>query len=197
MVDKNPEGFLIDNPSNVLKRQKIPFEKSLRLLLYYCIAKHLPDTPLPLSGLSMTLRKNLVKKIFKKSGKYFKVHAGVDFGTGVNVEIGENSSLNKRAWIGNDTIIGNNVMMGPEIIVLSGSHHFDDITRPMTEQGATIRKPVIIGNDVWIGTRSILLPGVKIGDHSIIGAGSVVTKDVPEWAIVGGNPAKIIRYRIN
>lgn len=86
-------------------------------------------------------------------------------------------------------------MMGPEIIIISGSHNFERTDISMREQGAPPRRAVVIGNDVWIGTRSIILPGVNIGSHSIIGAGSVVTKDVPEWAIVAGNPAKIIRFR--
>lgn len=55
--------------------------------------------------------------------------------------------------------------------------------------------PVTIGNDVWIGMRSIIMPGVNIGDGSVIGAGAVVTKDVPAYAIVGGVPAKVIKYR--
>lgn len=195
MQSVNHNVFFIDNASDVRKRQKLTFIQSMCLLVYYCIAKHLPDTPLPLSSFSMDVRKRLAKSIFKRTALHFKIHSNVDFGTGVNVEIGENSSLNRGSWIGNDTIIGDEVMMGPEIIVLSGGHNFSDLTRPMTHQGATPRRPVIIGNDVWIGTRAIILPGVRIGDHSIVAAGSVVTKDVPEWAIVGGNPAKVIRFR--
>jgi maltose O-acetyltransferase len=56
-------------------------------------------------------------------------------------------------------------------------------------------KPVMIGDDVWIGARVIVLPGINIRDHAIVGAGAIVTQDVPAWAIVGGNPAKVIRYR--
>ncbi|MEK6481640.1 acyltransferase [Catalinimonas sp. 4WD22] len=189
------KAYFIDNPSDVRKRQGLTFKKSLCLFLYYVIARRLPDTPLPGSKLSMYIRNLLARHILKKTPKLFKVHADVDFGSGLNVEIGENSSLNRGAWIGNDTIIGDNVMMGPEVSILSGSHNFDNTEIPMTMQGAPPRKPVIIGNDVWIGTRTIILPGVKVGNHSVIGAGSIVTKDVPDWAIVGGNPAKIIRFR--
>lgn len=58
-------------------------------------------------------------------------------------------------------------------------------------------KEVVIGNDVWIGTRVIILPGVTIGDHSIIGAGAVVTKSFPDYSIIGGVPAKLIKSRIS
>ncbi|MBR3611436.1 MAG: hypothetical protein IKL57_08290 [Oscillospiraceae bacterium] len=58
-----------------------------------------------------------------------------------------------------------------------------------------VEKPVVIGKYVWIGARSTILPGVKIGDGAVIGAASVVTKDVPNGAVVGGNPARIIKYR--
>lgn len=189
------KAYYIDNPSAVRQRQAITIKKSVYLLIYYVIARHLPDTPLPGSKFGMWVRKEIAKGIFKKTAKNFKVHAKVDFGSGINVEIGENSSLNRGSWIGNDTVIGHDVMMGPEVSMLSGSHNFENTEIPMTQQGAPPRKPIVIGNDVWIGTRSIILPGVNVGDHAIIGAGSVVTKDVPCWAIVGGNPAKIIRYR--
>lgn len=63
------------------------------------------------------------------------------------------------------------------------------------EQGFQEEKPVYIGNDVWIGSRVTILPEVKIGNGCVIGAGAIVTKDVPDYAIVGGNPARVIRYR--
>jgi maltose O-acetyltransferase len=65
----------------------------------------------------------------------------------------------------------------------------------MRQQGRADLKSVVIEDDVWIGTRAIILPGVTVHHGSIIAAGAVVTKDVPEYAIVGGNPAKVIKYR--
>ena len=103
--------------------------------------------------------------------------------------------LNVDCWIGNDTIIGDDVMFGPEVTILSGGHNFERTDIPMREQGNTPRRPVVIGNDVWIGTRVTILPGIRIGSHAIIAAGAVVTKDVPEYAIVAGNPAVIKKFR--
>jgi len=77
------------------------------------------------------------------------------------------------------------------------SDRFDRIDIPINQQGSTEEKPIEIGNDVWIGTRVIILPGVKIGDHSIIGAGAVVTKSFPPYSIIGGVPAKLIKKRIS
>ena len=85
-------------------------------------------------------------------------------------------------------------MMGPDVVILTHTHKIADITIPMGQQGSEVR-PVTIGNDVWIGMRSIIMPGVTIGNGVVIGAGAVVTKDVPDYAVVGGVPAKIIRLR--
>lgn len=90
--------------------------------------------------------------------------------------------------------IGENVMMGPDVTILSQTHNIERTDIPMGKQGMR-EAEVIIGNDVWIGMRSIIMPGVKIGDGAVIGAGAVVTKDVPDYAIVGGVPARIIKYR--
>lgn len=192
---ETPDGFFLDKSSDVRARQKISKMKSVYILLYYSVAKHLPSPPLLFGGVGNKIRVALARKIFKKTPAKFKVNRGVDFGSGVNIEIGMNTSLSRGTWIANDTVIGDDVMMGPEVVILSGSHNFNDPSIPITKQGSSERRPVTIGNDIWIGTRVIILPGVKVHDHAIIAAGSVVTKDVPEWAIVGGNPAKLIRYR--
>lgn len=186
MTNHTKEQFR-DNVLKIINRQNIPLYKVFFLCVYYGIAKNLPW--------ASRFRTFLASKIFKNVGINVKINKGVDFGSGINILIGDYSSLNRGCWISNDTVIGRNVMMGPNIAVISGTHNFQLTNISMREQGAPSRKKVIIGDDVWIGTQSIILPGIKVGSHSIIGAGSVVTKDVPEWAIVGGNPAKIIKYR--
>ena len=78
------------------------------------------------------------------------------------------------------------------ITVTALNHNFEESSKRIDEQGVTT-KPVIIGNDIWIGANAVLLPGVTIGDHSVVAAGAVVTKDVPPHSLVAGVPAKIIK----
>jgi maltose O-acetyltransferase len=111
-----------------------------------------------------------------------------------DIEIGDHSGLGIDSRIG-VTKIGKDVMMGPNVMIISQNHAFSDLTRSMNVQGEEKSMPVIIEDDVWIGARAIILPSRRIGKGAIIGAGSVVTKDVPAYAIVGGNPARILRYR--
>jgi maltose O-acetyltransferase len=92
--------------------------------------------------------------------------------------------------------IGNYLMMAEDVLFLGGNHSYDDTETPMMFQGGTTKTELVIADDVWIGARVIVLPGCKhIGKGAIIGAGSVVTKDVPDYAIVGGNPARVIKLR--
>jgi len=87
-------------------------------------------------------------------------------------------------------------MMAPEVIIFSISHQTSDTSTPMRLQGNAPARPVVIGDDVWIGQRAIILPGVTIGSGSIIGSGAVVTKDIAPFSVVGGNPARVIKSRI-
>ena len=133
--------------------------------------------------------------LFQDCGKNINLEQKANFGTGENISIGDNSGLGLRSYVRGPLTIGKNVMMGPEVIILTNSHRFDSLEKPMIQQGSLPLKKVTISDDVWIGTRAIILPGVTIGKGVIVGAGAVVTKDVPDYAIVAGNPAKIIRSR--
>lgn len=86
-------------------------------------------------------------------------------------------------------------MMGPDVMIFTSNHETSRTDTPMRLQGTAKIKPVTIGDDVWIGARVIILPGVTIGQGAILAANAVVTKDVPEYAVVGGNPAKLIKFR--
>ncbi len=85
-------------------------------------------------------------------------------------------------------------MMGPRVSLLAEQHVIDRVDIPMREQG-TRRKGIIIEDDVWLGANCCVLDGVTVGRGAVVGAGAVVTKDVPPFAIVGGVPARIIRMR--
>jgi len=111
-----------------------------------------------------------------------------------HVEIGDYSSFGNRCVIQGGVKIGSHVMMGPDVKIYTRTHNFQDISRPMRLQGDTF-DPVIIGDDVWIGCNVVILPGTTIGSHAVIGAGAVVTKDIPEYAVVVGNPARIVKFR--
>ena len=142
------------------------------------------------------LRRFILKQRSVKVGKNVNLDRNVDIINWDNVSIGNNSGLGMNSRIGS-VEIGNNVMMGPDCLLLTRNHNFSKIEIPMCEQGYKGDKMIKIGNDVWIGQRVIILPGITVGDHVIIGAGSVVTKDIVDYAIVAGNPAKLIRIRRN
>ena len=112
-----------------------------------------------------------------------------------DIKIGNNSGIGKDSIVGCFTEIGENVMMGEACFIYTRNHRFDQLDKPMCEQGFDEYKPVIISDDVWIGARVTILPGTKIGRGSVIGAGAVVTGTIPDYAIVGGVPAKVIKYR--
>lgn len=115
------------------------------------------------------------------------------FGSGV--VLGNHSGIGVRASIAAGTRIGNDVMMGPDCQIFATTHRFDRTDIPMRLQGATPPRPATIEDDCWIGSRVIIMPGVLVGHGSVIAAGAVVTRDVPPYAVVGGVPAKVIKYR--
>lgn len=111
------------------------------------------------------------------------------------VTFGENCQINEYVFI-QGAIIGDNVMLAPNVSILSNIKNIDRLDIPMNMQGWKEKdKKVIIEDDVWIGRNAIIMPGVKIYKGSIVGAGSVVTKDVLPYTIVGGVPARLIKSR--
>lgn len=113
----------------------------------------------------------------------------IDFGK--NLDIGENVIIQNNCTIMDrgSIKIGNNVLIGPKVNLITLNHSFD-----VKNRRATFAKPIVIEDNVWIGINSTILPGVTIGKNSIIGAGSIVTKSVPDNVVVAGNPARIIKH---
>lgn len=112
------------------------------------------------------------------------------------IAVHEGAGLNMRSYIdGNGGVeIGRNALLSPGVQVLSGNHIFDDPNTPIRLQGTAYGK-VTIGEDCWLGTNVVVLPGVTIGRGAVVGAGAVVTKDVPELAVAIGIPAKVVGHR--
>lgn len=172
-----------------MKFSKIPW-----LLLYYGFAKHLPRSG-RYTNCFKYFRGWICQHIFKSAGKNINIESGAHFGDGSLIEIGNNSGIGVNCQISGPVRIGQNVMMGPEVMVFTVNHRFDRVDVPMRQQGNLPSQSVTIKDDVWIGARAIILPGVNVAKGAIVAAYAVVTKNVPEYAIVGGNPARIIKYR--
>lgn len=162
-------------------------------IIYNLIAKHLPYSYGHFSLGSRKIRAFCGKLILKHCGKNVNIEKGAEFAD--DLSLGDNSGIGVNAVISANVSIGNNVMMGPECMMFTTNHCMDRTDVPMQKQGFTAPQPIVIEDDVWIGARVTILPGVHVGMGSVIGASSVVTKDVAPYSIVGGNPAKLIRMR--
>ena len=114
------------------------------------------------------------------------------------IQIGKNVSINMGAHInascGGLIKIGNNSLIGPGVLMRTANHNFSSVNKPIRNQGHNF-SDILIGDDCWIGANVIILKGSKIGSGAVIGAGSVVTKDIPPMAIAVGVPAQVIRFR--
>jgi len=169
--------------------------KKAAIVLYYALAAKLPQPPFVFGYFGNGLRRKLCERIFLRCGKKIVVRKNVFFGSGCAIEIGDHSELGLNAYLNRDVKIGDDVLMGQNVTILTTNHEFEDPNVPIHSQGTRERRPVRVGNDVWIGANSVILPGVNIGDGAVIGVGSVVTRDIPSLAVVVGNPARVIRHR--
>jgi acetyltransferase-like isoleucine patch superfamily enzyme len=109
-------------------------------------------------------------------------------GFSTNIEINRVSIHDNAA-----VIIGSRVLIGPEVLICTGTHDVDSQER-QAATGTSFAHPIRIDDDVWIGMRATILPGVRVGKGSTVAAGALVTKDIPPGVVVGGVPAKVIRH---
>lgn len=135
--------------------------------------------------------KEIVKKLFKKSDNPTVIPPFYcDYG--FHIEVGRNFFANFNCTIVDvcKVIIGDNCMFAPNVSIYTGGHPIHPMTR---NSGYNYGKNVIIGDNVWIGGNTVVLPGVTIGNNVVIGAGSVITKNIPDWSVAVGNPCHVIK----
>lgn len=168
------------------------------MVVYYGFAKHLPKSNRPVLGrFAQWLRWQCAKHLFAECKGYVNLEQGAYIGNGKNFHFLGHGCIGKDFVCHNRIVtVHGGLLMGEDILFQGGGHSYANPDVPIGAEGDLPDTPLEIGEDVWIGARAIILPGCKrIGGHSIIGAGAVVTKDVPNYAIVGGNPAKVLKMR--
>ena len=169
------------------------FRRKIGMLLYSAVGTHLPP-----SWSSLRLGQTAFRRL---CGRLMLEHCGRDVNIEKHVMVSPRVSLGDRSGIGigariyGACAIGNDVMMGSDVTIITRGHRTERTDIPMMDQGFEPERPVVIGNDVWIGDRVTILPGVKIGDGCILAAGAVVSKDMPPYSVCGGVPARVIRNR--
>ena len=137
-------------------------------------------------------QKEVLIKLLGKTPKEFVILPPFWCDYGYNIEIGDNFYANHNLVIldAAKVIFGNNVFIGPNCSFYTVNHPLDYETR---NKGLEYAKRITVGNNVWMGGNVVVLPGITIGDNSVIGAGSVVTKDIPSNSVAVGNPTKVIK----
>lgn len=136
-------------------------------------------------------RRDLCRQIFGAGGDTVWMQPPFFCDYGSNIELGERVFFNFNCVILDvcRVRIGDFTLFGPAVQILTPLHPFDAALRRVQEYG----KPITIGSDVWVGGGALILPGVTIGSRTIIGAGSVVTRDIPDGVMAVGNPCRVIR----
>jgi galactoside O-acetyltransferase len=141
----------------------------------------------------MAKRQALLKKMFAELGEgcYIEPPLRSNWG-GKHIHFGNHVYANFNLTAVDDThiYVGDNTMIGPNVTIATAGH---PIYVPLREKGCQFNAPVRIGKCCWIGAGSIILPGVTIGDNTVIGAGSIVTRDIPENTVAFGNPCRVVR----
>ena len=168
-------------------------KKTIFLILYYGFARYLPPSK---HQFCKKIRYVICKRIFAECGKNVNVERMAYFGNGKNVKIGDNSGIGINAHILNNTIIGKDVMMAPNCYMLESLHKIDSTDIPMRWQGnVNKREQVIIEDDVWIGRDVMIIGSKTIKKGSVVGARCLLTKNFPEYSVIGGNPSQLIKSR--
>lgn len=147
-----------------------------------------------LQEFAMEVRRILAKRIFKRVGEGVIFHHNVLFSRGENIELGDGVLVNRYAMLDDraSLIVGDYTMLAAGITIETHTHPFDDFSKPIAYSGRSGR-PVVVGRNSVVGYNAVVMAGVTLGERCIVAANSVVTKDVPDYTVVGGVPAKPIK----
>lgn len=167
----------------------------IKIIFYYAFLSKLPSARFTriFSNWRVWYFTNMLK-IMKKGGNPAMIGNNVYIAKGNKLLLGSGCRINENVHLEKVTI-GNDVLIAPHVAILSRMHEFSRLDIPMSLQGYQEEKLVTIGDDVWLGRNVVVMPGVTIGNGAIVAAGAIVTKDIPEYAIAAGVPAKVIKFR--
>lgn len=183
MMKTEKEKMMSGELYNALSPELSEERKQARMLFYELNSNH---------DLKEEARRAILQKLLGNCGLNAWIEPPFYCDYGYTISIGDNVFINYNCTILDpaSVTIGNDVLIGPNVNIYTATHSTDWQIR---KQGLENAKPVTIGNDVWIGGGVIICPGVSIGDRTTIGAGSVVTKDIPSDVVAVGNPCRVIR----
>jgi maltose O-acetyltransferase len=168
----------------------------LKFAVYYGVADKLPYSLTAGFGpMAKRVRRWAAEDLFDHAGGRINIEKGAWFGSGRGISVGDRSGLGLDCLVMGPLTLGRDVMVGPRCMFVSQAHNTGDVSLPMTDQGMAEDRPIVVEDDVWFGAAVIVLPGVRVGHGSVIGAGSIITKDVPPFACVAGSPARVVKYR--
>ena len=147
-------------------------------------------------------RTKIIKELFLEVGKEVKIYSPLRVDLGKNISIGEYSLINQNCTLldTGSIQIGRRVLIGPDVKMYTATHSLNPIERYEKQNDGsyfiqTSAKGIVIEDDVWVGSNATILKGVTVGRGAVVAAGALVIKDVPPYAIVGGVPAKVLKYR--
>lgn len=166
--------------------------RKIAFLVYLLFFRNTPEDYRPYALFFPALRSFLVRTYLQQCGKKPRVKNRAEISP--NATVGDLSELGTRCMVQGNVHIGSYVIMGPDVKIYSRNHRFDRLDIPIRDQGKNYFE-TYIGNDVWIGANVVITAGCRIGNHVVVAAGAVVTRDIPDFAIVGGVPAKVLRFR--
>lgn len=165
------------------------------MIMYYGFTRHLPEHSYPRGMIFCKLRGMTARPLLRHCGKDVAINRGAHFGKGTKLSLGDESSLGINARIVGDVVISRWVGMAHNVFITASNRDFSRTDIPLVHQPLRPDAQVVIEEDVFIGSDVTILPGVRVATGNVIGASAVVPRNTPPWAVISGNPAKVVKWR--